>query len=765
MSKKYQLRITLLTIACISCLFLQHSAKAQSPSDLQPFVFQTKRLLEALDFLGTPLALADKQKIGIAILAGNVSQTKEEVEKILDKYCILEANINPESRVTVVQGKVIPQLWQNGWQTFLLKVNNQAGITAALQVHSQQASNVYAVEGDTFNGYPKGKIDPISKQDISDRWLDMSLYTKPPMQDYLSGLEVQYFILQLYSRDAGKRAASFRVHAGHTTQDLGFRNEADILFDCLPSKSIVFEVKDEKGKPTTASFVIKDKQGHIYPPQAKRLAPDFFFQDQIYRQDGEQMTLPEGTYSIEYSRGPEYISQKKNITVSAQASQQVRFNLKRWIEPAKMGWYSGDHHIHAAGCAHYTTPTVGVNPSDMMKHILGEGVNVGSVLTWGPGYYHQKQFFEGKDNPLSTVDNLMRYDLEVSGFPSGHAGHIVLLRLKDQDYPNTKVIEDWPTWTLPVLKWAKAQGAVTGYAHSGLGLEVQTDKLPNYDMPRFDGIGANEYIVAVTQDLVDFISTVDTPHSYELNIWYHTLNCGYRTRISGETDFPCLSEEQVAHGRSYVKLDGKLNFNDWVNGIKAGRSYISEGKSHLLNFRVNTLEVGTNGSELHIKSPSTVKVNAKVAAYLAAQKDTTVRKLNLSQDLWDQRPYWNLERARIGNTRNVLVELIVNGEVAATKPILADGNLQDISFDVSVAKSSWVALRILPSSHTNTIFVMLNNKPIRASRQSAEWCVKAVDQCWSQKEGQISAREKPEAQKAYQAAKVAYSKILSETTE
>jgi hypothetical protein len=441
-------------------------------------------------------------------------------------------------------------------------VNNQAGITAALQANSPQASKVFAVEGDEFNGYPKGKIDPITQQDISNRWLDMSLYTKPPMQAYLSGLQIQYFILQLYSRDVGKRAASFNINAGHTTQDLGFRNEADILFDCLPFQAITFEVKDENGKPATASFLIKDKQGHIYPPQAKRLAPDFFFQDQIYRQDGEKILLPEGTYSIEYSRGPEYIVQKKNITVTAQALQPVRFNLKRWIDPAKIGWYSGDHHIHAAGCAHYTTPTVGVNPTDMMKHILGEGVNVGSVLTWGPGYYHQKQFFEGKDNSLSTADNLMRYDLEVSGFPSGHAGHIVLLRLKDQDYPNTKVIEDWPTWTLPVLKWAKSQGAVTGYAHSGLGLEVKTDKLPNYDMPRFDGIGANEYIVAVTQDLVDFISTVDTPHPFELNIWYHTLNCGYRTRISGETDFPCLSEEQVAHGRSYVKLDGKLNFND-----------------------------------------------------------------------------------------------------------------------------------------------------------------------------------------------------------
>ena len=92
----------------------------------------------------------------------------------------------------------------------------------------------------------------------------------------------------------------------------------------------------------------------------------------------------------------------------------------------------------------------------------------------------------------------MHYDLEVSGFPSSHAGHLVLLGLKDQDYPGTQRLEDWPTWTLPILRWAKAQGAVVGFAHSGWGLEVRSRDLPNYEMPAFDGIGANEFIVDVT---------------------------------------------------------------------------------------------------------------------------------------------------------------------------------------------------------------------------------------------------------------------------
>ena len=171
----------------------------------------------------------------------------------------------------------------------------------------------------------------------------------------------------------------------------------------------------------------------------------------------------------------------------------------------------------------------------MNRQVLGEHLGVGAVLTWGPCFYYQSQFFRGReDNPVSSARSLLHYDLEVSGFPSSHAGHLVLLGLAEQDYPGTKRIEDWPTWDLPILRWGKSQKAVVGFAHSGFGLEVKTSDLPNYEMPGFDGIGANEYIVDVTYpDTVDFISTMDTPSVWELNIWYHLMSCGFLLPMVG----------------------------------------------------------------------------------------------------------------------------------------------------------------------------------------------------------------------------------------
>jgi hypothetical protein len=74
------------------------------------------------------------------------------------------------------------------------------------------------------------------------------------------------------------------------------------------------------------------------------------------------------------------------------------------------------------------------------------------VLSWGPCWYFQEQFFEGKTHELSTDYYVMRYDVEVSGFPSSYAGHLSLLRLTEDDYRGVERIEEWPSWNLPVLQ-------------------------------------------------------------------------------------------------------------------------------------------------------------------------------------------------------------------------------------------------------------------------------------------------------------------------
>lgn len=391
---------------------------------------------------------------------------------------------------------------------------------------------------------------------------------------------------------------------------------------------------------------------------------------------------------------------------------------------------------------------------------MGEDINVSAILAWGPSWYHQKTYFTGKDDPLSNKTNLIHNDVEVSGFPSSHAGHIVLLRLKEDDYPGTTRIEQWPSWTKPVLEWAKSQGGVTGYAHSGWGLEPvqQTRDLPNYVMPKMDGIGANEYIVTVTENLVDFYSLGDTPVDWELNMWYHTLNCGFRTRVSGETDFPCITDQRMGIGRSYFQSDSGVNYNSYVAALKKGRSYVSDGGSHILEFSVNGQEMGVVESEVNLEGKQSVAIKTTVAAYLPKLEGTATAG-DLKKTLPDNQ-YWNIERARKGNSRNVVAELIVNGIAVDSAEVLADGTVQNIRFSYNMDHSSWAAIRVRGSSHSNPIFILVDDKPVREER-SAQWCRDALDKCWQMKSPNIRAEERPAAKEAYDKARTVYEKMMN----
>lgn len=802
----------------------QHAHDERSPKlptvdgvEPQPLLSHAIRLNDALTFLGSSLSEGDQRKLKELQKKRLTEETSNLIQSILDPYCLAMVNINPEARVKLTRGAAEAKLMQNGWTSFLVKVHNEAGVTAQLKAESPNSDPALHITSFPMQAHAAEK-NLLTPGQVANRFLEVQMYDARPLSPNLSGLALEYAVVQMYSKDAGKREVEIGFNIGQGTQDIGFRNSIHILFNIQPSVKVVLNIKDEDGSPTMASFVFSDgierviddsirpvhapradyrfttavkeyqdlwtpagaykapaRLRGIYPLPSRRVAavdeyPDFFFQPQVYRKDDEHVLLAPGKYIVTFTRGPEYLSQTQTLVVPAGVTTiNATFKLKRWVHMAGLGWYSADHHIHASGCSHYESPEEGVKPEDMWRQIVGEDLNVATVLSWGPGWYHQKQFFTGKTHPLSTSKNIMRYDVEVSGFPSSHAGHIVLLRLKEQDYPGTEQIEDWPSWTSPVLSWAKRQAALTGYAHSGWGLQPideQTFYVPaqkkdydilTYTIPKMDDIGANEYIVTITQNLVDFYSMGDTPAPWELNMWYHSLNCGFRPRISGESDYPCIYDERAGVGRSYFKTSGALSYDGYIAALKDGRSYVSDGGSHITDFSVNGVEVGTKNSEVNLKSKSEVTINAKVASYLPPQQDEAGGLI--ANRALDKQPYWHIERARLGQTRKVPVELVVNGKAVDTVHITADGKWQNIQFKHTIEKSSWVALRIFPSSHTNPVFVLVDNQPI-AEIKSAEWSLQSLDQCWKMKQGKIRPEEKAAAKEAYDKARKVYEAII-----
>ena len=166
---------------------------------------EIRRVLAAAAEAGGPIRERD-----LAVIEGahGAADVADLIQRVLDPLCFLDVHINPELRVKVARGPARPRLVQGTGRMFLVKVRNEAGSTSALRARVTGAL-----------------AEP--------RWLDARVLDRRPLAPTLSGLALEYRLVRLLSREAGALEASLAFDVGQGTQDIGFRNEVPILFDCL----------------------------------------------------------------------------------------------------------------------------------------------------------------------------------------------------------------------------------------------------------------------------------------------------------------------------------------------------------------------------------------------------------------------------------------------------------------------------------------------------------------------------------------------------
>jgi CO/xanthine dehydrogenase Mo-binding subunit len=84
----------LCTVLCLAPVALFAALPIVENVELQPLAAQAKRIVEASDYLGSPLTKEDRAAIEKAA-------TAQDIQRALDKYCLFGVHINPESRVKV----------------------------------------------------------------------------------------------------------------------------------------------------------------------------------------------------------------------------------------------------------------------------------------------------------------------------------------------------------------------------------------------------------------------------------------------------------------------------------------------------------------------------------------------------------------------------------------------------------------------------------------------------------------------------------------
>jgi hypothetical protein len=153
-------------------------------------------------------ALADLRKL-LDKEPDDPDAASSAIQKMLDAHCIIGVSINPESRVKAARGPAVIELRQDEATFVLVKIQNDAGVTAALKVAGPQI---------------------VAPGKAGDGWLEASVVTEAPFAAKLGGGRVEYVVLKLKPREAGKREATFKFDVGQGTQDLGYRAEVPILF-------------------------------------------------------------------------------------------------------------------------------------------------------------------------------------------------------------------------------------------------------------------------------------------------------------------------------------------------------------------------------------------------------------------------------------------------------------------------------------------------------------------------------------------------------
>ena len=124
-----------LALAMAASALVSSTTAPAATVEPQPFLAALQQLLDATDYLGTPFSAGEKKALA-ECMAQHDDTAVEKARGILDEHCLFIVNVNPEQRVKVAQGAAKPELDEAGWRQFLVRVDNDAGVTAKLQVSS-----------------------------------------------------------------------------------------------------------------------------------------------------------------------------------------------------------------------------------------------------------------------------------------------------------------------------------------------------------------------------------------------------------------------------------------------------------------------------------------------------------------------------------------------------------------------------------------------------------------------------------------------------
>ena len=325
--------------------------------------------------------------------------------------------------------------------------------------------------------------------------------------------------------------------------------------------------------PTAARISIVGSDDKAYGPADAAIRKTKRDESYFYADDSFDVELPPGRARLNFSGGIETIPQ--TATVDAEKTTELTVQMQQWIDMAARGWYSGDSHVHL-----HTGGPIEVTVADALIAARAEGINYVNLCASNNvgDDIRDAELITGKPHAASTERHLLVFGEEMRSTIYGHMQFFGINKLVEPQYTGfdeTPNRHDFPA-NYVMAADAVRQGGVVTYGHPMFaGQPFPFDK----DLAKASGAARELPIDAVLGvvhaiDLMSYNS--DEDRSAEL--WYRLLNCGLKLSACVGTDALLdRSTEPLGGDRVYVKTVGPLTMQSWLDGLKGGRSFVTNG--------------------------------------------------------------------------------------------------------------------------------------------------------------------------------------------
>jgi hypothetical protein len=481
-------------------------------------------------------------------------------------------------------------------------------------------------------------------------------------------------------------------------------------------RPLTCRVIDEKsGRGVAARVRLLDARGREVVPigHAEPLAKgaqqgDVRFQSRRFAYVNGSFELDPARLPLRYQviKGYEYVIAEGDLAAGDVSGGSITIPLSRWSNLSERGWYSGDIHIHH------------ISPKTCRFEMDAEDLNVANILT--SDFTVDQDQFEGKVNANSSGKHLVYVNQE---FRNDELGHLCLLNLKELIQPVKPMQHDHYPLHIDVCDKAHAQGGYVSWAHfpSWPGVENPLDVA----MEKLDGLEI--LCVLEPRDFPIFMKKLvpDLAANDGLRLWYRYLNCGFRLTATAGTD-KMTTFVTVGANRVFARLDGDFSYQNWINALKKGRTFITN--SPVLSFRVNGQEPGAT-LQLNSRNNKVLEIHAVAESQLPYHRLEIVAN---GQVIGETSPSGKRHRAEI-HLEYPLREScwIAARALEDIRPYRTKGlNFNTVHIDEGTLLSNYYGTRRPETvfAHSSPVYVFLDGQPIR-SWDDAQYYIRYLDNC------------------------------------